>query len=301
LLRTGRTPDDPGVKKSLTYLESFIQGDGGIYQTGSVYQNYETCLAILCFSEANKDGKYKEVIDRADKFVKGIQWDETENINREHLSFGGAGYGNSKRPDLSNTSFLIDALRAAGNPEDDPALQEALVFVSRCQNFESEHNTAPFAVLNPDGGFFYTCAAGGQSQAENGKLENGGLRSYASMTYAGLKSMIFAGVDRDDSRVKAAYDWVRKNYDLKSNPGLGNSGLYYYYHTFAKALDAMKVDVLIDDQGQEHNWRAELVEELASRQQADGSWVNDAPRWLESDPNLVTAYALLSLSYCAPK
>ena len=85
-----------------------------------------------------------------------------------------------------------------------------------------------------------------------------------------------------------------------SNPGMGDQGLYYYYHTFAKALDAMQQDEIVDDEGKTHNWRAELVAELASRQQPDGSWVNSTPRWLESDPNLVTGYALLALSYCRP-
>ena len=73
-----------------------------------------------------------------------------------------------------------------------------------------------------------------------GKLPNGGLRSYASMTYAGLKSMIHAGVGPDDPRVKAAVEWLRKHYSLDENPGMGKSGLYYYYHTFAKALDAIE-------------------------------------------------------------
>ena len=59
------------------------------------------------------------------------------------------------------------------------------------------------------------------------------------MTYAGLKSMIYAGVKKDDPRVKAAYEWVQKHYTLDENPGMGGNGLYYYYHTFAKALDAI--------------------------------------------------------------
>ena len=131
--------------------------------------------------------------------------------------------------------------------------------------------------------------------------DSGGLRSYASMTYAGLKSMIFAGVGPDYERVKAAFEWLKTNYDLESNPGMGTSGLYYYYHTFAKALDAMGHEAFVDAEGKEHRWRDELAAELASRQQSDGSWVNENGRWLEGDANLVTAYALLALSYCQPK
>jgi squalene-hopene/tetraprenyl-beta-curcumene cyclase len=82
---------------------------------------------------------------------------------------------------------------------------------------------------------------------------------------------------------------------------MGNDGLFYYYHTFAKALDAVGQDVFVDAQGQRHNWRAELVQQLAHLQNADGSWLNESPRWLEADPNLSTAYCLLALSYCQPK
>ena len=120
------------------------------------------------------------------------------------------------------------------------------------------------------------------------------------MTYAGLKSMIFAGVDADDPRVKAAYEFARKNYDVHSNPGLGQAGVFYYYQTFAKALDAMGVKDVVGPEGKSHDWRAELVTELATRQQADGSWVNTDPKWMEGDPNLVTGFALLTLSYCKP-
>jgi len=298
LLRSGASPADPRVAESLAYLRQFIQQDGGIYQDGSLYRNYETCLAILCFTEANRHGEYDELIKRADAFVKGIQWDESEGKQAADLEFGGAGYGRSKRPDLSNTSFLIDALKSAGNDADSEAIQRALVFVSRCQNLETEHNTTAFPAKNPDGGFYYTCAAGGSSQA--GNTDNGGLRSYASMTYAGLKSMIYAGVGPDDQRVKAAFRWLQNHYDLESNPGMGNAGLYYYYHTFAKALAAMGLKELEDEAGVKHNWRADLINELAQRQQSDGSWINENDRWLEGDANLVTGYALLALSYCQP-
>lgn len=298
LLQHGVPPTDPAVAKALAYLQRFVQEDGGVYVPGSNYKNYETCLVILCLTEANKDGKFTTTIKRADAFVKGIQWDESEEKSRSDFEFGGAGYGKSKRPDLSNTSFLIDALKAAGNSADSEAIKRALLFVSRCQNLESEHNTAPFAAKNPDGGFYYTPAAGGNSQA--GPTENGGLRSYASMTYAGLKSMLYAGVGPDDKRVKAAYEWLRKHYDLDSNPGMGTSGLYYYYNVFAKALAAMGKDKFVDADGTEHVWRAELVAELSSRQQPDGSWANENDRWLEGDANLVTGFALLALKHCKP-
>lgn len=298
LMRNGRSPDHPAVAKALRYVLKFRRPDGGFYAENSLYKNYETAVIVQCLVEANRDGRYRDEIDGAVRFLKGIQWDEGEGKDPSDFAYGGAGYGKHKRPDLSNTSFFVEALRSAGVPEDDPALQRALTFISRCQNLESEYNRTPYAAKNPDGGFYYTPAPG-QSQA--GTTPDGGLRSYASMTYAGLKSMIYAGVGPDDPRVKAATQWIRKHYDLDSNPGLDQQGLYYYYHTFAKALAALGVDQFVDADGKRHDWREELVQELASRQRPDGSWVNPTTRWLEGDPNLVTSYALLALSYCRPK
>jgi squalene-hopene/tetraprenyl-beta-curcumene cyclase len=121
------------------------------------------------------------------------------------------------------------------------------------------------------------------------------------MTYAGLKSMIYAGVGPEDPRVKAAFSWIQKHYDVRSNPAMGDAGLYYYYHTFAKALDAMKLDHVEDAQGVKHDWRSELAAELVRQQRPDGSWINKNNRWMEGEPILVTGYALLTLSYCHPK
>jgi squalene-hopene/tetraprenyl-beta-curcumene cyclase len=299
VMRHGRTPSDPLVAKALKYLNQFVQPDGGIYRTDSLYANYETSIAIVCLTQANADGRYTERVKKAEAFIKGLQWDEGEGKDASDAAYGGAGYGKSKRPDLSNTQFFMEALKAVGNDENDEAVKRALTFVSRCQNLETEFNTTPFAAKNPDGGFYYTPAAGGASMAE--ATPEGGLRSYGSMTYAGLKSMIYAGVSPDDPRIKAAVKWIGMHYDLTSNPGMGDAGLYYYYHTFAKALDAMKYDVFVDQQGVKHDWRAELRAELARRQLPDGSWVNEADRWMEGDPSLVTGYALLALAYCKPQ
>ena len=209
------------------------------------------------------------------------------------LYYGGTGYGGKSRPDLSNTAYLVNALKSCGAAADDAAVQKALVFVSRCQNLESQYNTTEFAAKVNDGGFYYTCVL--SKQEEERQTPSGGLRSYGSMTYSGLKSMVYAGLTKDDPRVKAALQWIRQNYDLKSNPGMGDAGLYYYYHTFAKALDTLGVAEIEDPKGVKHDWRRDLTNELARRQGDDGSWVNTNKNWMEGDPNLATAFALLAL------
>jgi squalene-hopene/tetraprenyl-beta-curcumene cyclase len=298
LLRAGHSASDPQVAKGLKYLEEYTQESGGIHMPGTFIANYETCVALACFKEANRKGQYDQVIKDAEKFIRGIQWDESKKKGTADLGYGGAGYGAKSRPDLSNTAFLIDALKSSGAKDDDPCVQKALAFVSRCQNLESEHNTTEYASKVNDGGFYYTPMSKPDKEMQT---SNGGLRSYGSMTYSGLKSMIYAGLTKDDPRVKAAYEWIRKNYDVKSNPGMGDAGLYYYYHTFAKALDALGIDEIEDAAGMKHDWRRELTEELARRQNDDGSWSNKNAKWQEGDPNLATAFALLSLTYCRPR
>lgn len=297
-LRHGRAPTDPSVAKGLKYLEEYIQENGGIYTPGGRIATYETCIALLCFHHANTDGKYQKILQQAEAFLRGMPWDETRGKDRSDLYYGGAGYGAKSRPDLSNTAFLIEALRTTGAKPDDPAIQRALVFVSRCQNLESEHNTTPLAGKINDGGFYYTCVLEKVEGERQGP--EGGLRSYGSMSYSGLKSMIYAGLTKDDPRVKAVLGWISKYYDLQQNPGMGDAGVYYYYHTFAKALAAAGIDFVEDAQGKKHDWRRELAEELARRQKENGSWVNTNPRWMEGDANLCTAFALLALSYCQP-
>jgi len=298
LVSVGATAEDPVVVKALKYLEANVQPDGGIYKVESKHRNYDTCLVMVAFASVNKNGKYDALVKKAEAFVKDIQWDEGEGKEKSDLFYGGAGYGSSSRPDLSNTSFMIEALKSLGNGPDDEAIQKALQFVSRCQNLESPANNSPHAAKVNDGGFYYTVAGGGESKA--GNEENGGLRSYGSMTYAGLKSMIYAGVSKDDPRVKAATEFLRKNYDLDSNPGMGLQGLFYYYHTMAKALDAFGEEFFTDAKGVKHAWKDELRMKLATLQLADGSWVNENTRWMEGDPNLVCGYALLALSFCKP-
>lgn len=119
--------------------------------------------------------------------------------------------------------------------------------------------------------------------------------AYGSMTYAGMQSLIYANMGKDDPRVKAALDWLSNNYSVDENPGVGIQGLYYYYQSMAKALSAAGIDFLKLKGGDEVDWRDNLATKLVSIQKPDGSWVNTNNRWWEADPVLVTAYTVLAL------
>jgi squalene-hopene/tetraprenyl-beta-curcumene cyclase len=296
VLRNGVSPDDPMVAKTLSYLDGKVQKNGGVYDRALA--NYTTCVALMAFTEANTNGRYDTVIKNATRFVKQLQYDDGK-VAESDARYGGLGYDGKTRPDLSNTQMFLEAMEAAGVPKDDPAVQRTLKFISRCQNLPGETNDQPFAKkASPadKGGLTYTPLDPDDSPH---KTAAGGLRSLGAMTYAGLKSFLYAGVGKDDPRVKAAVGWIREHYTLDENPGQGQSGLYYYYHTYAKAMTALGEDTFEDAAGKKHPWRRELFEALKKRQQPDGSWVNDADKAFgENSADLATAFAVLTLSYC---
>ncbi len=316
LLRSGHVgPADPAITRGLAFLERFISPKGGLAETP--HSVYSTSVALMAFHEANRGGRYDRLIKEAQAFLKSMQLDEGEGKGRDDPAYGGLGYGGGGRPDLSNTSFFIEALRDSGVPADDPSLQRALVFVSRCQNLKSEFNDQPWAGKINDGGFVYAPTAGtgngagagageGRGQAGKGgaaprpRADDGGLRSIAGMTYSGLKSMIHAGLAHDDPRIKAALAYIKNHYTLEENPGQGQRGLYYYYQTFAKAMSLLGAPTFVNAAGKPHDWRAELVAALAKRQADNGGWVNREDRFMEGDPNIVTSYCLLALYSARP-
>jgi squalene-hopene/tetraprenyl-beta-curcumene cyclase len=295
----------PFLNSALAKLLSYQGPDGRI--SAQTLDNYNTAIAVSALSVA-KGAEYEAAVGKAVGFLKSIQWNDriqgVENQNRRvdqsNPNYGGWGYGRSGRADMSNVQITLEALHDAGLKPDDPAFQAALTFVSRDQN-RSESNDQPWA--GNDGGFVYSPADNGQSFAGGYTTPDGQqrLRSYGSMTYAGLKSMIYAGLTHDDPRVKAAWDWISHNWTLDENPGLreGNpdsakQGMYYYYMTLGRALEAYGQPTITDAQGAQHDWRVELIDKLTAAQKPDGSWQGER-RWMEDNPVLVTSYGLIAL------
>ncbi len=291
------------ARKALDLVLSHQQESGGIYTRGLA--SYNTSIAIMALLAAD-DPAYHDAIRTARAFlVQQQNWIGEPGDTSDPVS-GGIGYGNSlPHSDLSNTHLALEALyhsRVLVEDEgpDTPDLDwdAALTFISRTQNLP-ETNDQPWAsdIESERGGFIYTPV---ESKAGEFTLPGGGtgLRSYGSMTYSGLLSLIYADVDSDDPRVIAAKEWLERHYSLDENPRLGYQGLFYYFHTMAKALTAAGVRELNTADGRSVDWKQELALRLFDLQRTDGSWVNEgSARWMEDDGSLVTAYALLTLQH----
>jgi squalene-hopene/tetraprenyl-beta-curcumene cyclase len=64
---------------------------------------------------------------------------------------------------------------------------------------------------------------------------------------------------------------------------------------FAKALQAVGEDTLVDARGQRHNWREELANKLIALQNGEGYWVNTNPAEMQNNKVLVTAFTLMAI------
>ncbi len=296
-----KAPFPEHIEKGFTWLLAQQKEDGGIFNRG--LSVYNTATSVTALVAAGREG-YEPAIVRARKHLIENQWDLGKKKESDNLNDGGVGYGSKNdHTDMSNTYLAIEALALSkkiiedGKHGDQPDLDwdAAVQFLSRSQNLE-ETNDQTWASNDPKnkGGFIY---APGQSKAGEDKLADGrtALRSYGSISYAGLLSFVYAKVSADDPRVLAVKGWLGKNYTIAENPHMGSQGLYYYYQTMSKALTAANVGMLELEDGQKADWRKDLGEKLLALQREDGSWVNDNGRWMESNPVLVTAYTVLSL------
>jgi len=293
--------NNPIVKQGFDVMLKYRQPDGAIFNPKEGQQAYTTAIAVTALVAAN-DPRYKDAIDGGVNYLRGIQVvpgqesPDGTKVAEGDPNVGGVGYGKNKTPNLSVLQFVMEAWHDAGVPADDEAMQNAAGFLTRLQN-RSESNPMPFAKAGSnDGGYVYD-----MSSSKAGQAIGGGMRSYGSMTYAGFKSMLYAGVGEDDPRVRAAYDWIRRYWRLDSNPNMPNDqsreGLFYYYMVFARALQALGRDEIPDfkDQTVKHNWRVELVDKLNELAQPNGSWINEVSRWQETSRTLVTCYSVMAL------
>lgn len=288
-------------KESYDWLLSQQQADGGIYTDGLA--TYNTSIAIMALL-ANGAGEYHAPIRKARAFLIGQQTNWDRKQKGDNKFDGGIGYGGTyKHSDMSNTHYALEAIYHSRvialdqEVEEQPTLDwaSALEFVSRCQNLPAT-NDQEWATeeASEKGGFVYFP---GSSKAGKKPLKDGqtALRSYGSMSYTGLLSLVFADLSSEDPRVQAVLSWLGDNYSVDENPGMGQQGLYYYYQAMAKALAASGHETLSSSSGEQIDWRRQLGVKLVNTQQSNGAWLNESARWWENDDILVTAYAVLAL------
>ncbi len=302
---------DDAIARGREFILEHVQEGGAISGVYQPYLNYTTSLCLIALSELGRP-EDEEVMRDARRFLIDLQLreDHPEHpTSPENPFYGGIGYGSGgpEAPDLSNTQFALEALyRSAhldtsgeGKKSAQSAFARAILYLRSVQRIpadaDSDWTYDPERDLDSDGGFIYRpdqCRVREQLTHEF----EGEPTSYGATTAGGLKSLLYAGVDRDDYRVQAAIEWIKRNYTLEENPVIGPEAHYYHLWTFAKAMDAYGEEILETADGQERSWRRDLLLTLLNLQQADGHWRNEkSGRYMESIPELTTAYALIAM------
>jgi squalene-hopene/tetraprenyl-beta-curcumene cyclase len=296
---------------------------------------YVTSIAVrLCVALNKADGAWKgklnDAVAKGRDYIKQSQVGNADgpapDYDRNKVGFGGWAYSKEEithavkergKPasNMSTSTFAIDALHACGVEPGDPMFKNALVFLKRNQNagelqeegfkalYKNDKKIKPAEKGDPNyGGSHYSeeTSKPGVHENEDGSVT---LLSYGTMTYNLLRDYLFAGLKKDDLPVKLAWGWIQRNYTVERVPGYAEKekyhhGLYYYYFSMAQTLQAMDVDTVEEpDRDLKHDWRADLVGALESRQSDDGSWVNHDDEWQENSPMLCTLYALIALRH----
>lgn len=292
------------IEKGVKFLLGCVQQDGGIYtpipgRKGGGLATYNTSICLIALHSTGRDG-LEPVMLGARTYLA-----ESQEMNDPEYR-GGFGYDRDNDrayADMMNTHFVLDAMRRTQALEDlrpdgskraDIAWDAALDFVLKMQNDASSGT-------NNAGGFFYAPddAKAGNETIGSGENERVVLRSYGSITYAGLLSMLHSNLSKSDTRVASAIDWASKHWTLEENPGMGEQGLYFFYNIIARAMSASKLEEIPRASGADIKWREEVVVKVISLMQKDGSWINKNGRFWENDPVLSTAYSVIALEFAS--
>jgi squalene-hopene/tetraprenyl-beta-curcumene cyclase len=301
------------IAKGCGYILKKQMTDGS-FQGAEGLPTYTTALAIMALYNADAK-KYSEQIKKGQEYLIGAQY--YSEVDADDLNYGGWTYGadqkgKGEKANLSTSHYAMMALNETNLPEDHEVFKRAVYFLQRSQDSSETSDVKGIAFKN-DGGFRYGPKDTRASEDKKGLVDEDGKEyypSYASMTYAGFKSLLYANLDKNDRRVTAALTWMRNNYSLDKNIGMGyrkeekgkmeQQGLYYFYNAFARALDAWGEKEFKDSSGASHFWAKELAEKLMEKQASDGSWINLEDRWHEGLKAVVTGYCIDALDTCIP-
>jgi len=282
-----RTQQLQTVGKTLDYLTKLAKPNGGIYD--SAIPHYITAVSTVALVAGGRP-QDKPIVEKARAYLVENMLDEGEGVAKSDFWYGGMGYGGTtradgRRADMISLEYALSAMKEAQLPETSDAWKKAITFLQRTQN-NSETNDQKWAAN--DGGFVYYPGFSYYG-------EGGTTKSYGSVSYAGLLSYTWANVKKDDERVKAVAKWIRANFTVDENPGMGQKTVYYYYMVVAKALDALGEPTFVDARGRSHNWREELGRKLLSLQHPEGFWVNPEKDEMQDNPVLVTAFTMSAI------
>jgi squalene-hopene/tetraprenyl-beta-curcumene cyclase len=281
------------VDRAIAFIVGHMRKDGALGTADRDipdYPNYATALGVSALSRANRPGWQAQIAPMT-AYLRTQQFTEQNGWKPGDAAYGAWGMGGDRRRppatghvDLSMTLYVLQALRAAGAADSDPAFASARVFVERCQNFDQARPD------DSDGGFFFST-----TEADTNKAGQDGnhFRSYGTTTADGILALLATGHSRTDARVIAAARWLSGHHRDMDVPGFAGEayqrwprGLAFYYSaSSAQAFRALGV-----------NGGDGVGRSLQATQRSDGSWVNPENLVKEDDPLIATPFGVRALA-----
>lgn len=318
-------PDDDrritAIASAKRYLIAMVDENGCVRpsQFGLAYPIYTAAGAVTALSR-EADPKSLKARDAWLGYLRERQLSEALGWQPDDARYGGWGYspdmprkptgdqplGNLAEPNLSATVFALEALRAAGVAAADAAVQKALRFVRRCQNFYQDVSAVHERF--DDGGFFFVQDDPVRNKAGVAGVDRVGrvrFVSYGSATADGLRAFELCGVSPDDPRAAAAWAWLERHFAADAHPGAYPADregarpavFFYYCNSLAKVLAEAGFDNPIAP-ANKAAWASAIADALVERQRSDGSWKNAAVDVREDDPLVATSLAASALARC---
>jgi RNA polymerase sigma factor (sigma-70 family) len=271
-LAAGKYPDSPFIRKALEFLRRFGPND--------LNSTYAIALQTMVFAAAEPERDKLRI-------VANVDWLERAQIKPgDPVSWPGSWtYTDLKRGrhgDNSNSQYALLGLHAAdeaGVPVKAEVWALARAYWERCQK--------------KDGSWAYTP----DSPA-----------STASMTCAGISSLIVSGLRRHqgrefirddaiencgkggvDTRLQSGIDWLAAHFQVGQNFGGGQQWKLYYLHGLERTGRLAGVRLF----GAQDWYRLGAEELLHEQDRSSGCWRGAL---LERDPILATSFALLFLA-----
>lgn len=307
-----------GCQRGLDFVSNRVTGE----KEGLVSFAYPLYVAAQTLRLAASQDDFAEAAALEQvlaQYLRQMQLTESLGWSAEDSYYGGWGYAKWPPrkpaaglpfsplhvPNLSATTEALAGLSCLGELQDDPQTRKALSFLARVQNLPGQDtNRSRF----DDGGFFFIPDDQVRNKAGLAGMDDRGCRrfqSYGSATADGLWSLLLCGLPATDARVECAVGWLGRQYAGASHPGIyatdreyaRQAVLYYYLLALAEALSMRGTDRLPTEQ-EGVDWRTAIGQILLTRQQADGSWRNEAVDVREDDPLIATAFALRTLVLC---
>jgi squalene-hopene/tetraprenyl-beta-curcumene cyclase len=256
--------DGAFITRPVGYLLNHARDDGSIGHDPA-HRVRDTAAAVLAL-HATGNPDYAPIVARAQAYLTGMQLDEDDGVGRDDPRYGGIADGVAAAPDVLTLYQALAALHDTGLAPVHPVWARARVFLERSQDAGS-------------GAFASSPAAATAQGADPDPLP----------TRAGFAALLYAGADRDDPHVSAAWRWIG------SRGGAGETAPgdrpFLFYDTAVAGMLGYGQPLVTGLDGAERNWRDDLTGALLDRYDPNGSWGDDP-----DTADLSTALAVRTLN-----